>query len=27
VEMLWTVDSTLGAYRFSHQVLVSGPGH
>ena len=27
VEMLWTVDSTLGAYRFSHQVLVSSPGH
>jgi len=26
VERLWTVDSTLGAYRFSHQVLVSGPG-
>lgn len=27
VERLWTVDSTLGAYRFSHQVLVSSPGH
>jgi len=26
VERLWTVDSTLGAYRFSHQVLVSSPG-
>jgi hypothetical protein len=27
VERLWTVDSTLGAYRFSHQVLVSNPSH
>jgi hypothetical protein len=27
MESLWTVDSTLGAYRFSHQVLVSSPGH
>ena len=27
VDRLWTVDSTLGAYRFSHQVLVSSPGH
>ncbi len=27
VERLWTVDSTLGTYRFSHQVLVSSPGH
>jgi hypothetical protein len=27
LERLWTVDSTLGAYRFSHQVLVSSPGH
>jgi hypothetical protein len=27
VERLWTVDSTLGAYRFSHQVLVLSPGH
>lgn len=26
VERVWTVDSTLGAYRFSHQVAVSGPG-
>lgn len=26
VERLWTVDSTLGAYRFSHQVRVSSPG-
>ncbi len=26
VERLWTVDSTLGAYRFSHQILVSSPG-
>jgi hypothetical protein len=25
VESLWTVDSTLGAYRFSHQVAVSSP--
>lgn len=25
VDRLWTVDSTLGAYRFSHQVLVSSP--
>jgi len=27
VDRLWTVDSTLGAYHFSHQVLVSSPGH
>jgi len=27
VEKLWTVDSTFGAYRFSHQVLVSSPGN
>jgi hypothetical protein len=27
LERLWTVDSTLGAYRFSHHVLVSSPGH
>jgi len=27
VDRLWTVDSSLGAYRFSHQVLVSSPGH
>ena len=27
VERLWTVDSTLGTYRFSHQVLVSSPSH
>ena len=27
VERVWTVDSTLGAYRFSHQLLVSSPGH
>jgi hypothetical protein len=27
VDRLWTVDSTLGAYRFSHQVLVSNPSH
>ena len=26
VERVWTVDSTLGAYRFSHQILVSSPG-
>lgn len=26
VDRLWTVDSTLGAYRFSHQVVVSSPG-
>jgi predicted nucleic acid-binding protein len=26
VERLWTVDSTLGAYRFSHHVVVSTPG-
>jgi hypothetical protein len=25
VQRLWTVDSTLGTYRFSHQVLVSSP--
>ncbi len=25
VERLWTVDSTLGAYRFSHEVVVSSP--
>jgi len=27
VERLWTVDSTLSAYRFSHQVLVSSSGN
>ena len=27
VESLWTVDSTLTAYRFSHQVVVSSPGN
>jgi hypothetical protein len=27
VERLWTVDSTIRAYRFSHQVLVSSPGN
>lgn len=27
VQRLWTVDSTLGAYRFSHPVVRSGPGH
>jgi predicted nucleic acid-binding protein len=27
VERLWTVDSTLGAYRFSHQVVVSSSGN
>jgi predicted nucleic acid-binding protein len=26
VKRLWTVDSTLGAYRFSHQVVISSPG-
>jgi len=26
VERLWTVDSTLGAYLFSYQVLVPSPG-
>ena len=26
VEKLWTVDSALGAYRFSHQVAVTSPG-
>jgi hypothetical protein len=26
VERLWTVDSTLAAYRFSHHVAVSTPG-
>ena len=26
VERLWTVDSTLRAYRFSHPVVVSSPG-
>jgi predicted nucleic acid-binding protein len=26
VERLWTVDSTLGAYRYSHRVVVSSPG-
>ena len=26
VERLWTVDSTLSAYRFSHQVVVSSSG-
>jgi hypothetical protein len=25
VKRLWTVDSTLGAYRFSHHVVVSSP--
>jgi hypothetical protein len=25
VDRLWTVDSTIGAYRLSHQVLVSSP--
>jgi len=27
VERLWTVDSTLSAYRFSHQVVVSSSGN
>ena len=27
VERLWTVDSTLRAYRFSHPVVVSSPGN
>ncbi|HXN90321.1 MAG TPA: hypothetical protein VN906_02450 [Candidatus Sulfotelmatobacter sp.] len=27
VERLWTVDSTIGAYRFSHEVQVSSPGN
>jgi hypothetical protein len=27
VDRLLTVDSSLGAYRFSHEVLVSSPGH
>jgi len=27
VEWLWTVDSTLRAYRFSHPVVVSSPGN
>jgi hypothetical protein len=27
VDRLWTVDSSLGAYRFSHEVLVASPGH
>jgi hypothetical protein len=27
VERLWTVDSTLSAYRFSHQVVVTSSGH
>jgi predicted nucleic acid-binding protein len=27
VDRLWTVDSTLSAYRFSHQVAVSSPGN
>ncbi|MHB8613781.1 MAG: type II toxin-antitoxin system VapC family toxin [Candidatus Dormibacteraceae bacterium] len=26
VGRIWTVDSTLRAYRFLHQVVVSGPG-
>ena len=26
VEKLWTVDSTLGAYHFSHQVALASPG-
>ncbi|MDQ6721228.1 MAG: hypothetical protein M3003_10610 [Candidatus Dormibacteraeota bacterium] len=25
VERLWTVDSTLGTYRFSHRVVISSP--
>ena len=25
VQRLWTVDATLGAFRFSHQVVVSSP--
>ncbi len=25
VERLWTVDANLGAYRFSHEVVVSSP--
>lgn len=27
VSNLWTVDSSLSAYRFSHQVVVSSPGN
>ena len=27
VERIWTVDSTLSAYRFSHHVVVSSPGN
>ena len=27
VERLWTVDSSLGAYRFSHRVVISSPGN
>ncbi len=27
VEWLWTVDSTLRAYRFSRPVVVSSPGN
>jgi predicted nucleic acid-binding protein len=27
VERLWTVDSTLSAYRFSHQVVVASSGN
>jgi hypothetical protein len=27
VDRLWTVDWSLGAYRFSHEVLVASPGH
>jgi hypothetical protein len=26
LERVWTVDSTLGAYRFSHHVAISTPG-
>ena len=26
VQRLWTVDSTLGDYRFSHKVVISSPG-
>jgi predicted nucleic acid-binding protein len=27
IERLWTVDASLAAYAFSHQVVVSTPGH
>lgn len=27
VDRLWTVDATLGAYRFSHHVAVFSPGN